>query len=370
MSLYLGLMSGTSMDGIDAALLEVDANGMRLQAAVEREWPAGLQQRLRRLAEQYQHVGLAELGQLDTIVGTEFAQAAAQLLRASQVAASSVRAIGSHGQTVLHQPRGAAPFTMQIGDPNIIAEQLGIDVVADFRRRDLAAGGEGAPLMPVFHAAAFGSEGQLCAVANIGGIANITLVAPDGGVTGFDTGPGNCLLDAWARRHLGLGYDANGAWSASGTVQQALLSRLLADPYFARPAPKSTGRDAFSDAWLDQALHGLSLAANDVQATLAELTARSIADALPAGSGAAPRRVLICGGGAFNADLMSRLARALPRSKVDTTALCGIAPAHVESAGFAWLAHRYVSGQSGNLPSVTGARHLVPLGALYRGRVA
>jgi anhydro-N-acetylmuramic acid kinase len=369
MTLYLGLMSGTSMDGIDAALLEIDDEGMRLLSAVCREWPAPLQRRLRRMAEDYQHMGLVELGQLDTSAGREFALAAQQLLRANALPASAVRAIGSHGQTVLHQPQGEAPFTLQIGDPNIIAERLGIDVVGDFRRRDLAAGGQGAPLMPAFHAAAFGIPGESRAVVNIGGIANVTRLAADGSVTGFDTGPGNCLLDAWARRHLRHAYDANGAWAATGSVQPGLLERLLAEAYFSRPAPKSTGRETFSDDWLDRALAGLALAPADVQATLAELTARSIAISLEAGADSDPKCVLVCGGGALNADLMARLARALPRSRVDSTAAAGIAPEHVEAAGFAWLAHRYVCGLPGNLPAVTGARHPLPLGALYRARV-
>jgi anhydro-N-acetylmuramic acid kinase len=360
-------MSGTSMDGIDAALLQIDDAGMRLVSAVCREWPANLQRRLRHLAEDYNHIGLVELGQLDTSAAREFAAAAEQLLRANELGPASVRAVGSHGQTVLHQPRGEAPFTLQIGDPNIIAERLGIDVVADFRRRDLAAGGEGAPLMPAFHAAAFGVPGERRAVVNIGGLANVTQLTANGGVTGFDTGPGNCLLDAWARRHLSHAYDVNGAWAATGVVQTALLSRFMSEPYFARPPPKSTGRDTFSDDWLDRALTGLSLAPVDVQATLSELTALTIADCLQAGAETDPTCVLICGGGAFNANLMARLARALPRSRVDTTAAFGIAPEHVEAAGFAWLAHRYVSGLPGNLPAVTGAKHPVPLGALYRG---
>ncbi|MFI4866807.1 MAG: anhydro-N-acetylmuramic acid kinase [Steroidobacterales bacterium] len=367
MTLYVGLMSGTSIDGIDAALLEIDDAGMRLLAAICRDWPPTMQRRLRRLAEDYQHIGLGELGQLDTGAAREFALAAEQLLHANDVPPAAVRALGSHGQTVLHQPRGDAPFTLQIGDPNIIAERLGIDVVADFRRRDLAAGGEGAPLMPAFHAAAFGLSGQRCAVVNIGGIANVTQLAADGAVTGFDTGPGNCLLDSWARRHIKHAYDANGAWAATGTVQAELLARLLSEPYFSRPAPKSTGRETFSDDWLDRALSGLSLAPADVQATLSELTGLTIADSLQSGTGADPKRVLICGGGAFNADLIRRLARLLPSSQVGTTAQAGIAPEHVEAAGFAWLAHRYVSGLPGNLPAVTGARHPVPLGALYRG---
>jgi anhydro-N-acetylmuramic acid kinase len=367
MTLYVGLMSGTSMDGIDAALLEIDDDGMRLLSAVCREWPESLQRRLRCLAEDYQHIGLVELGQLDTSAAKEFALAAEQLLRANSLPAKAVRAIGSHGQTVLHQPQGEAPFTLQIGDPNIIAERLGIDVVADFRRRDLAAGGEGAPLMPAFHAAAFGIPGKSSAVVNIGGIANVTRLAADGGVTGFDTGPGNCLLDAWARRHLSHAYDSHGAWAATGTVQPELLSRLLSEPYFSRTPPKSTGRETFSDDWLERALTGLSLAPADVQATLSELTGLTIADSLQAGTGTDPKRVLVCGGGAFNANLMGRLARFLPSSEVATTAAAGIAPEHVEAAGFAWLAHRYVSGLPGNLPAVTGASHPVPLGALYRG---
>jgi anhydro-N-acetylmuramic acid kinase len=367
MTLYIGLMSGTSMDGIDAALLEITDEGMRVQAALSRQWPDALQARLRRLAEQYQHIGLVELGQLDTSAAREFGYAAQELLRIHDLRPGDIRAVGSHGQTVLHQPHGAAPFTMQIGDPNVIAERLGIDVVADFRRRDLAAGGEGAPLMPAFHAAAFGAPGELRAVVNIGGIANVTLLPADGEVTGFDTGPGNCLLDSWARRHLGEAFDADGSWAAAGAVLTELLSRLLSEPYFLRSPPKSTGRDTFSDDWLERALTGLSLAPADVQATLSELTARTIANSLQSSAGTVPARVLVCGGGAFNADLMARLARLLPHSRVGTTAELGIAPEHVEAAGFAWLAHRYVSGLAGNLPSVTGASHPVPLGALFRG---
>ena len=382
MTLYIGLMSGTSMDGIDAALLEIEPAGMRLRAAADRNWPVSLQERLRRAAEDPGRVGLVELGQLDTAVAGQFALAALDLLRATQLPASRIRAIGSHGQTLLHRPRDVEPFTLQIGDPNLIAERLGIDVVADFRRRDVAAGGEGAPLMPAFHAAAFGAAGETRAVVNIGGIANVTLLRDDGSVIGFDTGPGNCLMDAWSRRHLEQAYDARGTWAASGNVQPQLLARLRQEPYFTQPPPKSTGRETFSDAWLERALQelreerpagtpiGRSQANADVQATLAELTARSIADALHRWAGGNPERVLVCGGGAFNADLMTRLARALPGTQLGTTASAGIAPEHVEAAGFAWLAHRCVAGLAGNLPSVTGAQHAVPLGALYRGTLA
>jgi anhydro-N-acetylmuramic acid kinase len=369
MTLYIGLMSGTSMDGIDAVLLEIDAAGMRVRNAAVRTWAHELRQRLRHAAEDYQHLGLEEYGRLDTIVGREFALAARELLQSSDLGTGTIRAIGSHGQTVLHQPRDAAPFTLQIGDPNIIAEQLAIDVVADFRRRDIAAGGEGAPLMPAFHLAAFGTPGQYNVVANIGGIANVSLLHADGTVTGFDTGPGNCLLDAWMRRHRGQPYDALGAWAAGGSVHLPLLDRMLADPYFARRAPKSTGRETFSDAWLERMLVGFSIEESQVQATLAELTARTLTAGLLV-TGEPPKRLLVCGGGARNIDLLHRLGSALPNTSVETTAACGIDPQHVEAAGFAWLAHRYVSALSGNLPSVTGASHPVALGALYRGVIA
>lgn len=370
MTLYIGLISGTSMDGVDAALLEVAPSGMQLRTALARDWPLSLQRRLRHAAEHADQIGLGELGRLDTAVGREFALAAGDLLRAAGVDANAVRAIGSHGQTLLHEPRGDEPFTLQVGDPNVIAERCGIEVVADFRRRDVAAGGEGAPLMPAFHAAAFAAPGELRAVVNIGGIANVTLLRADGGVLGFDTGPGNCWLDSWCRRQLGQPHDAGGCWAASGQVQEALLSRLLVNPYFERQPPKSTGRETFTDALLEQALSGAAFAPQDVQATLSELTARTIASGLSAAAGQTPRQVLICGGGAFNNDLMGRLERSLPQARLSTTASCGIAPEHVEAAGFAWLAHRYLSGAAGNLPSVTGAKHPVPLGALYRARVA
>jgi anhydro-N-acetylmuramic acid kinase len=368
MSLYVGLMSGTSMDGIDAVLLEIDEQGMRVQSAVARSWSTDLQRRLRVAAEAYSNLGLMEFGRLDTIVGQEFAHAAEDLLRTSGTAASAVRAIGSHGQTVLHQPRDACAFTLQIGDPNIIAERLQIDVVADFRRRDVAAGGEGAPLMPAFHVAAFGTPGQYHAVANVGGIANVSVLNADGSVTGFDTGPGNCLMDAWSRQQRGRPFDENGAWAATGRVQPALLEAMLTDPYFARQPPKSTGRETFSDAWLERALAGSHAAAADVQATLTELTVRTIASSLTV-TGLHPTRLLVCGGGAQNRYLMHRLTLALPHSRVESTAACGIDPQHVEGAGFAWLAYRYIHALPGNLPTVTGARHPVPLGALYRGSV-
>lgn len=370
MTLYIGLISGTSMDGVDAALLDIGPDGMQLQAALARAWPLTLQRRLRHAAEHADDIGLGELGRLDVAVGAEFALATLDLLRAADVDARAICAVGSHGQTLLHEPRGSEPFTLQVGDPNVIAERCNIDVVADFRRRDVAAGGEGAPLMPAFHAAAFAAPGELRAVVNIGGIANVTLLQADGSVLGFDTGPGNCWLDSWARRHLGQPLDEGGRWAGGGHVHGALLARLLQHPYYERRPPKSTGRETFTDALLQQALAADAILPQDVQASLSELTARTIASGLNAAAAQTPRRVLICGGGAFNSDLMARLERLLPGTRLATTASYGIAPEHVEAAGFAWLAHRYLSGQAGNLPSVTGARHPVPLGALYRARLA
>jgi anhydro-N-acetylmuramic acid kinase len=368
-TLYIGLMSGTSVDGIDAVLLDVGPQQLQLRAAAQRSWPDSLRQRLHQLIEHPGEVAIDELGELDHAVGAEFAAAASQLLAATSLDAGQIRAIGSHGQTVRHRPRGLTPFTMQIGDPNLIAERTGIDVIADFRRRDVAAGGEGAPLVPVFHAAAFGQPGRTQAVVNIGGIANVTLLAADGTVMGFDTGPGNCLLDGWARRHLGQPIDTDGRWARSGRVNAALLQALLAEPYFSLPHPKSTGRELFASTWLERALAGRTVEPPDVQATLAELTARSIGAALLAGGGQPPPdRVLVCGGGAYNQHLMNRLAAALPGIELATTASCGIAPEHVEGAAFAYLAHCHLNGLAGNVPTVTGARHGVILGAQYPGR--
>lgn len=367
--LYIGLMSGTSMDGIDAVLLEIGTAGMQLRAAVQRSWPAALAMRLRRAAEQSGQTPITEFGTLDIAVALEFAQAAHQLLEATRVDAHTIRAIGSHGQTLLHQPRSMLPFTLQIGDPNVIAERLGIDVIADFRRRDIAAGGEGAPLAPAFHLAAFGSNAETRAVLNLGGIANITLLRADGAVLGFDTGPASCLMDSWIRRHLDQPFDRHGAWAAAGHVDGDLLQRLLADEYFARPAPKSTGRDQFSDEWLAARLPTTPLAPNDVQATLLELTAVSLVRALGDLPPPHPTRLLVCGGGAYNRQLMTRLQALLPALVLQSTADFGIAPEHVEAAAFAWLAHRHLEGRAANLPTVTGARHPVPLGARYPGRV-
>ncbi|MEO7773086.1 MAG: anhydro-N-acetylmuramic acid kinase [Steroidobacteraceae bacterium] len=366
MALYIGMMSGTSMDGVDAVLLEIAGAAMKVRGARHEDYPAAILNKLRGAVEYPGSANLDLLGSLDVEIGEAFARCALGLLQETGVAAREVRAIGSHGQTVLHRPRSPTRFTMQIGDPNVIAERVGVDVVADFRRRDLAAGGEAAPLMPIFHREAFACAGESRAVVNIGGIGNITLLAADGGVRGYDTGPGNCLMDSWILRNRGEPFDRDGCFSASGKVHDALLQKLLQETYFALPAPKSTGRELFNLAWLDAKLHGVSVSSADVQATLCELTATSIAREL---SAAGAKRVFICGGGAFNPELMKRLGIALPGATVASTAIAGIAPEHVEGAGFALLAHLTLARRPGNIPEVTGAAGLRVLGAVYAGAV-
>jgi anhydro-N-acetylmuramic acid kinase len=292
-----------------------------------------------------------------------------ELLDDAGTGARAVRAIGSHGQTVRHRPPGPGvddPYTIQIDDGARLAELTGIDVVCDFRRRDLAAGGQGAPLVPAFHAAIFGQPGQALAVLNLGGFANLTLLGDGGSVSGFDTGPANVLLDGWCERHLGARFDDAGRWASSGRVHEALLDAMLADPYFAMPPPKSTGRDHFDLAWLDRLLAGAQPTPTpaDVQATLLELTARSTASDLRR---YAPRasRLLVCGGGASNRALMDRLVALLPGVEVSTTDSLGLPASQVEATAFAWLAHAHLERQPGNRPEVTGARGPRILGAWY-----
>jgi anhydro-N-acetylmuramic acid kinase len=366
---YAGLMSGTSMDGVDAVVLEIDGADCRVTAALHRDYPQALAARLRAAVADPDRVGLDGYGQLDAEVGVAFADTALALLAQAGIAASQVRAIGSHGQTVLHRPRAAPAYTVQIGDPNRIAERTGIDVVADFRRRDMAAGGEAAPLVPAFHAAVFGRPGESRVVVNIGGIANITVLGADGTVTGFDTGPGNCLLDLWAQTQLGTPFDRDGAFARSGHVSAALLGRLLSEPYLVRAPPKSTGRELFNAAFLEDALEGLVITPADVQATLCEFTAATLGDAIGLHAAGRPSAVLVCGGGAHNGQLMTRLAAQLTGIPVHSTATRGIDPQQVEGAAFAWLAHRHLQRLPGNLPAVTGAAGLRVLGALYPGGV-
>lgn len=362
--LFMGLMSGTSADGIDAVLLEFRPEP-HLAATHFTPYAESLRERVRRVASgRYAADALDEAGSLDTELGELFAAAALALLERSGVAREKVRAIGSHGQTLRHQPRLAHPFTSQIADPNVIAARTGIAVVADFRRRDVALGGQGAPLLPAFHRAAFGHAAEERVVVNVGGIANVTLLPSKGEVRGFDTGPGNVLMDLVAREELGEPHDADGRVAAKGKVDDKLLAALLQDGYFTRRPPKSTGPEHFNKAWLEAGLAGRKLRTEDLLATLAELTARSIAEAIHA-EGPEARQVYVCGGGVHNAHLMARLAAQLPEAKVGSTAALGIHPDWVEAAGFAWLARETLAGRPGNLPSVTGAGKYTILGAIY-----
>ena len=307
---------------------------------------------------------LDALGTLDHRVGLAFAEAARALLQEFGHPAHAVAAIGSHGQTLRHRPDAAAPFTMQIGDPSLIAEICGITTVADFRRRDMAAGGQGAPLVPAFHASVLRSPAEDRAVLNLGGIGNLTLLPTEGPVQGFDTGPANGLMDAWILHQRGLPFDEAGAYAASGTVETNLLERLIAEPYFERKPPKSSGRDHFHLQWLKAPLQGLQIEPQHVQATLLELTARSVANALLRWLPQA-QRLLVCGGGVHNRTLMGRLAELLPRCAVQSTSAHGIDPDFMEAMTFAWLARETLAGRPGNLPSATGARGERILGAIH-----
>ena len=363
--LFIGLMSGTSVDAIDAALLDTSGDTFRIDDVLSVPYPDGMRARILALASA-PAASLDELGQLDGALGQLFGQAANRLIDAAGVRRQDIGAIGSHGQTIRHRPGGTQPFTLQIGDPNQIAQATGITTVADFRRRDMALGGQGAPLVPAFHQAAFGVAGEARSVVNIGGIANLTVLAADGRVHGFDTGPGNVLLDQWIAKSRGLPLDQDGHWADSGTVDDALLGSLLNDPYFCAPVPKSTGPEFFNLAWLEAHMQAAPAARRDmdVQATLAELTAASIALAVQAEAPDA-RLVLVCGGGSHNSDLLARLVRKLPGRQVSDTSLLGVDPDFVEAAAFAWLARETLAGRPGNVPAATGARSAAVLGGIY-----
>lgn len=363
-TLYLGLISGTSADAIDAVLVDFGAEVPQLIAGHAHAWSDDLRQRMLAVAQGERSLDLDELGRLDVELGHRFADAALRLLEISGISASRVRAIGSHGQTLRHRPTGNYPFTMQLGDPSIIAERCCIDVVADFRRADMAAGGQGAPLLPALHAMLLARPEHARVVLNLGGIANITVLAEDGGVLGFDTGPANGLMDAWCLRHRGEAFDRNGSFAASGQVNQGLLEAMLRDPYFALPPPKSTGREYFHLDWLAGHLAAFHAAEADVQATLLELTARSVAGAIEAHAPGA-EEVLVCGGGVHNAALMHRLGERLSPRLVSSTARHGVDPDFLEATAFAWLARQRLLRLPGNMPSVTGARGPRVLGAIY-----
>jgi len=362
-SLFLGLISGTSADGIDTALVRFDDGHARLVFGRTYPWDAALRARLVELGQQAAKLTLDEIGELDVRIARAFADAALQALADSGTDARDVAALGSHGQTLRHRPHGPHPFTLQLGDPSTMAEHTGVRVVADFRRRDVAAGGHGAPLLPGLHAALLHSDSEDRAVLNLGGIANLTLLPVHGEVRGFDTGPANGLMDAWCLRHRGEAFDRDGAFAREGRVDEALLSRLLDDPWFARPPPKSTGRDQFHLPWVATKFTGRESPA-DVQATLLALSVRTIADALRA-TQPRTKRLIACGGGVHNPLLMQALADALPDCSIESTAAHGLDPDFVEAMGFAWLARQTLLGLPGNVPSVTGADGFRVLGGVY-----
>lgn len=358
-------MSGTSADGVDAVVAEfVQGRFRRLVATHHSAHPADLRGALLALGRDSQaQVPLSTLASLDVAIARQFAAAALAVMQASGFKAKDIRAVGSHGQTVFHEPKRLGS-SLQLGDPNHIAVLTGLPVVADFRRMDIALGGEGAPLVPAFHAAIF-SDALPTAVVNIGGIANVTLLpGTSGGLArGHDCGPGNALMDEWATQHLGTPYDQQGRFAAEGNILPALLSAWLSESYFALAPPKSTGRALFNLEWANALVKGglAQFLPADVQASLCELTARTICEAIPNST----RRVLVCGGGAFNAHLMHRIEALLPSATVASTESAGLAPQWVEAAAFAWLAHQRIHQLPGNLPSVTGAGRLAVLGGLY-----
>ncbi len=362
--LYIGLMSGTSVDGVDGVLARLgDGQPPQVLASASLPMPTDLRQELLALNLSGEDE-LARGALAANALARLYAQAVSDLLREAGVAARDVAAIGAHGQTVRHRPDSG--YTVQLNAPALLAELSGIDVVADFRSRDVAAGGQGAPLVPPFHAAIFGApEGR--AVLNLGGIANVTLLEPGKSPRGFDTGPANVFLDGWCQRHLGAPYDADGRWATSGQVLAPLLELLIAsEPWFALPPPKSTGRDLFNMQWLDSRLaefDGPRPAPQDVQATLQRLTARTVANAIDAAA-AGTREVFVCGGGARNPGLMRELAYCLQRPVRATDAL-GVPAQQVEALAFAWLAQAFVARRPAGLPDVTGARGPRILGALY-----
>ncbi len=372
-TLFIGLMSGTSLDGVDGILVKVapdfTSGFIQSLASVYIAFPADLRAQLMKLQipgeNEIEREALAanSLAQL-------YAECVAPLLTQANITADAICAIGVHGQTIRHRPDWG--YTRQIGNAALLAELTGIDVIADFRSRDIAAGGQGAPLVPAFHQAAFGKKGETRVIANIGGISNISVLQANGSVVGFDTGPGNVLMDAWIAQHHGQPYDAGGAWAATGSLLPPLLNALRDENFFTLTPPKSTGRDLFNRTWLDKKLASFSSAApSDVQATLTVFTATTLADAIISHAPDATE-VYICGGGAYNTHLIQQLSQALTHRKqpvsVQTTNKLGVEPNHVEAMAFAWLAHRFSLRLPGNLPAATGARGYRILGALYPAR--
>jgi anhydro-N-acetylmuramic acid kinase len=369
----IGLMSGTSTDGVDGVVLAFEGGRQRIEAFASLGFSAALREEmlaLNRPGDNELHRAALAANALAGV----YAAVVRQLLDQTGLQPHQISAIGAHGQTVRHRPGefDGIGYTLQLNQPALLAELTGIRVIADFRSRDVAAGGQGAPLVPAYHDAVFADEVHPVVLLNLGGIGNISVLPPLQGngtverrIVGFDCGPGNALLDAWCCHHTGQDFDDNGAWGANGLANPALLAKFLEEPYFCKPAPKSTGRDLFNWSWLGNKLQGFErVQPVDVQATLVALTVQAAASAIAA-HGAGAEQVLVCGGGALNGDLMRHLALALPNQQVASTALRGIDALHVEAAAFAWLAQCHCKGETANLPNVTGARHARVLGASY-----
>ena len=361
--LIIGMLSGTSRDGVDAVLVNFSHGSMEILHALCIPYPPAIKLTLDQLLETNAPPTEDITSLLDNNLGRFFARVAQNLVRETGMEMRDIRVIGSHGQNVWHQPWGENPLTIQLGRGDLIARNTGTTVVADFRSADVKAGGQGAPLAPLFHRNLFHSEKENRAVLNIGGIANLTILPDQGEVTGFDCGPGNCLMDAWTYRHLQKAYDENGRWAAKGEVVPDLLERMLADPYFKQTPPKSTGLEHFNMSWLENMLGDPLPAEVDVQATLAELSATSISRSL--GKTGLPGRLLVCGGGVHNAYLMRRIAAALPEVIVESTARYGADPDWVEGLLFAWLARERLNGSVQDTPPITGADHPVLLGDIH-----
>lgn len=368
-------MSGTSLDGVDGVVVEFSNHRLRILASANRDFDPRFRSELLALnAPSHNELHRAAVaGNIIAIVYSQVVRCLLEKLAAQGLGSDQIRAIGAHGQTVRHRPHIATEnadgigYSLQLLNPALLAERTGIDVVADLRSRDIAAGGQGAPLVPAFHHFAFAQPNQTVAVLNLGGMANLSVLPENRtqAILGFDCGPGNVLLDGWCQRHTGAAFDRQGAWSAQGQCLPDLLQVLRSEPYFALPPPKSTGRELFNLAWLEDKIKRFQTAKpQDIQATLAELTASTCADGIQHHTNEC-RSVIVCGGGAFNTDLLQRLQNALPTIQVATSDAFGVAPQQVEAAAFAWLARQTVHRLAGNLPSVTGARGARVLGAIY-----
>ena len=366
--LYIGLMSGTSMDAVDAVLVDFSTSPLKLIASSNFPVPENIKKQLISLCTPGDNE-IDRMAQLDNQLGLLFANAVNKLLSSANISNKQINAIGSHGQTIRHMPTGDSPYTLQIGNPSVISEQTGITTIADFRRKDMAAGGQGAPLAPAFHNAVFRSDKQDRIALNLGGIANITILPADKNkpVTGFDTGPSNVLMDIWCMQHQNKQFDKDGQWAASGKVQDNLLKQFLDDPYFKLAPPKSTGREYFNHDWLNNFSEIKNTSPEDVQATLCAFTIETIAQDIERTGN--KQEIIVCGGGAHNVYLMKQLSERLSGHEVKSSVELGIEPDWIEAIAFAWLARQTQNNLPGNIATVTGANHNTILGAIYPANI-